>query len=65
MNPNASTDPDLLPETCHEEGHVYGCPGAAGGDHEIDPLYLFPEDWTVNAEGFLVAPLDWKGELGG
>jgi hypothetical protein len=21
-------------ETCHEDGHVRGCPGKAGGDHE-------------------------------
>lgn len=44
--------------------HVKGCAGPVGGDHEIAPDYLVPEDWTVNAEGFLVAPLDWKGDLG-
>lgn len=27
-------DHDALPETCHAEGHIPGCAGRAGGDHE-------------------------------
>jgi hypothetical protein len=27
-------DHDALPETCAEDGHIDGCPGRAGGDHE-------------------------------
>lgn len=27
---------DYTAPTCREAGHVAGCPGAAGGDHEID-----------------------------
>ncbi len=25
-----------LAETCFEPGHIAGCPGKAGGDHELD-----------------------------
>src|SRR3954463_11711167 len=28
-------DHDALPVQCNDETHVYGCPGAAGGDHVV------------------------------
>jgi hypothetical protein len=37
MNANGVHDPgnDQFGETCSEPGHVHGCPGMAGGDHEL------------------------------
>jgi hypothetical protein len=31
----AVIDHDALPETCSEDGHIDGCPGRAGGEHEL------------------------------
>lgn len=51
INPNGCNDPenDQHGETCHEEGHVFGCPGAAGGDHLIE-----------DEDGWLKTPLSYE-----
>lgn len=61
MNPNGSTSDDLLPELCHEPGHVHGCPGMAGGDHEFES---FPEDWFEDDEGYVRVPLSYENREG-
>lgn len=40
---------------CSEQGHVPGCPGAAGGDHEFDLHAAIVEQRT--AGGYVIAPL--------
>ena len=39
-------DPDGLygPQACRMAGHVPGCPGKAGGDHELLPGWIAYED---------------------
>jgi hypothetical protein len=32
------------PAACHKAGHVEGCPGRAGGDHELLPGWISFED---------------------
>jgi hypothetical protein len=32
------------PETCNRTGHVEGCPGSAGGDHELLPGWISYEE---------------------
>ena len=32
------------PETCSRAGHVKGCPGQAGGDHELEEGWIAYED---------------------
>jgi hypothetical protein len=50
-----------LPQTCSEEGHVDGCPGKAGGDHELDST---PDpSWEEDEDGFIVEPLQNRGTL--
>ena len=45
------TDPDGLygPVPCGKAGHVFGCPGLAGGDHELQEGWIAIEqsDGTV------------------
>lgn len=51
---------DQFGETCSEAGHVHGCPGVAGGDHELDG----PDpDWFEDADGYVRAPLVNEGIL--
>ncbi len=54
----ANQDKANGPEHCFEEGHVFGCPGAAGGDH------LVPDDWFEDEEGYLRAPLSYENREG-
>jgi len=37
------------PETCNRAGHVRGCPGQAGGDHELQEGWIAIEqpDGTI------------------
>ena len=42
------------PKTCRKAGHVPGCPGVAGGDHELLPGWITigdpDEGYTVEVE---------------
>ena len=42
------------PKTCRKAGHVPGCPGVAGGDHELLPGWIAigdpDEGYTVEVE---------------
>ena len=51
MNANGihDRDNDQHGDTCFEEGHIFGCPGAAGGDHLIE-----------DADGYLRSPLTYE-----
>ena len=62
INPNGVTDADQSPETCSEPGHVRGCTGRAGGDHELDSAP--DDDWTEDEEGYVVAPLSYENREG-
>lgn len=55
MNANAvhDRDNDQHGETCQEDGHIFGCPGAAGGDH------LFEDE-----DGWLKTPLSYENREG-
>ena len=46
MSPNGVRDPGNTQRgvVCFEESHVPGCPGAAGGEHELDRDYLVPDE---------------------
>ena len=60
VNPNGINDPanDQHGEVCFEDGHLPGCPGAAGGDH------LVPPDWFEDEDGYLRAPLSYENREG-
>ena len=47
VNPNGSRDPDLIPEQCTQDGHVFGCQGAAGGTHEKPVSFVTRSTYTV------------------
>ena len=40
------SDPEGLygPVACTKAGHIDGCPGKAGGDHELKPGWIAYED---------------------
>ena len=62
INPNGVTDGEWGPEDCSEPGHVWGCPGRAGGDHVLDDA---PDpDWYEDAEGYVRAPLSYENREG-
>ena len=44
--------------------HVHGCPGLVGGDHEINPDYLVPDEWEEDEEGYLVTRLSYEDREG-
>ena len=46
MTPEAREEYGIASADCREAGHIDGCPGAAGGDHEtLHPLH--PTDSPV------------------
>ena len=40
MTPEAREEYGIASADCREAGHIDGCPGAAGGDHEVRVSYL-------------------------
>jgi hypothetical protein len=74
MNADGVRDPgnDQFGETCSEPGHVHGCPGMAGGDHELirdavrEVLDLDGPDpsWFEDEEGYVRAPLNYENREG-
>ncbi len=44
--------------------HIFGCAGPFGGQHEVDPEYLVPDDWFEDEDGYLRAPLSYMNVEG-
>lgn len=44
--------------TCDEPGHVQGCLGVIGGDHEVDP------EWEEDEEGYVTTRLSYENREG-